>query len=349
MPFINALTKVAPANGTGAGATDKQHAGYSPFFEGLKPGQNVQATVRARLPGGEFVVALGEQNREEKQLLHLKLPHSAQAGDLLDLVFISRDPRPAFMLKPNTPTAVSVPLSETGRFIDGLVRRLISPGSPPALTGTEALLEASPVDSVQLARNLANALTRSGLFYEAHLAQWMAGARPLAELLLEPQARLSPQQMHARDSDFLPNTTPSAGDNAAPDNASNVRDPVHPEALALVRQQLEIFETRHVTWQGLAWPGQPVEWEVAEEKHEPGDEREEASSTWNTLLRITLPNLGHLSACIRLNEGGVEIQLVAADPVTAFILRTGAIPLANGLEAAGIKLLGMEVDLNAQT
>lgn len=347
MPFINALTKVAPANGTGSGATDKQRAFNSSFFEWLKPGQHLWATVQAMLPDGEYVVALGGQGRGERQLLHLKLPGSVRAGDLLNLVFISRDPRPAFMLvSVNTSTAISASLSETGRFIDGLVRGLISPGSPPALTGTEALLEAPPVDSVQLARNLANALIRSGLFYEAHQAQWIAGAKPLTELLLEPQARLSSQQMQATDSDIPPNTTLSAGDNAAPDNASNVRDPVHPEAQALVRQQLEIFETRHVTWQGLAWPGQPVEWEVAEEKREPGDEREEPSSTWNTLLRITLPNLGHVSARVRLDEEGVEVRLVVADPVTAFILRTGVTPLANGLESGGIKLLEMGVELN---
>jgi hypothetical protein len=317
MPFINALAEVAPVNGTGAKTADK-HGGYSSFFKDLKPGQHLQATVQTRLPGGDHVVALGGQDRGERQLLHLKLPGSVRAGDLLNLVFISRDPRPAFMLmSANTPTAISVPLSETGRFIDGLVRGLISPEDSPALTGTDTLLKAPPVDGVQLARNLASVLARSGLFYEAHQVQWLAGARPLAELLLEPQARLSGQQMQRSDADI-----PSNAILPTRDNASDPCDPVHPD-------------TR-----------QPVEWEVAEEKREPSEEHGEFFSAWSTLLRITLPNLGRISARVRLDERGVEVQLVVADPVTAFILRTGTMPLAGGLEAAGIKLLGVGVDLD---
>ncbi|KVE20801.1 flagellar hook-length control protein FliK [Burkholderia vietnamiensis] len=38
---------------------------------------------------------------------------------------------------------------------------------------------------------LAQAVSESGLFYESHLAQWLAGQRPLAALMREPQARLA--------------------------------------------------------------------------------------------------------------------------------------------------------------
>lgn len=44
---------------------------------------------------------------------------------------------------------------------------------------------------VALRAALAQAVSESGLFYESHLAQWLAGQRPLAALMREPQARLT--------------------------------------------------------------------------------------------------------------------------------------------------------------
>ncbi|WP_175867514.1 flagellar hook-length control protein FliK [Burkholderia contaminans] len=46
-----------------------------------------------------------------------------------------------------------------------------------------------PVAALRAA--LAQAVSESGLFYESHLAQWLAGQRPLAALMREPQARLA--------------------------------------------------------------------------------------------------------------------------------------------------------------
>ncbi|MBN3829648.1 flagellar hook-length control protein FliK, partial [Burkholderia sp. Ac-20384] len=45
-----------------------------------------------------------------------------------------------------------------------------------------------PVAALRAA--LAQAVSESGLFYESHLAQWLAGQRPLTALMREPQARL---------------------------------------------------------------------------------------------------------------------------------------------------------------
>lgn len=340
MLLISALNGVLPVNR--AGAADQRQTGYPPFAEGLKPGQRLQAMVRSRLSGGESVVALDITDRGERHLLHMKLPAGTRPGDLLNLIFVSRDPRPAFMLMAaNSATAMSVPLSEAGRFIDGLLRGPILPGSTTELSNAAPLLKGPPTDAVQLARNLAHALGRSGLFYESHQAQWISGTRPVAELMLEPQARLSQPPALPPHRDALSNSFA-----AALNGAPGTHEPVHPDALALVRQQLEIFETRHVSWQGVAWPGQTVEWEVAEEKPETADEFDQHRVAWNTRLNMTLPNLGRISASLQLDERGVEVEVSAADPVTAFMLRTGLMPLASKLESAGIKLLGMEVHLN---
>ncbi|WP_321819434.1 MULTISPECIES: flagellar hook-length control protein FliK [unclassified Burkholderia] len=62
-----------------------------------------------------------------------------------------------------------------------------SPASDVA--ATRAAAAAPPVAALRAA--LAQAVSESGLFYESHLAQWLAGQRPLAALMREPQARLT--------------------------------------------------------------------------------------------------------------------------------------------------------------
>lgn len=69
------------------------------------------------------------------------------------------------------------------------------PGAPvlrSAPSGTPAQL------ATALRQALPQLLQQSGLFYESHLADWVQGARPLAEVRGEPQARLaSPPAPHA--------------------------------------------------------------------------------------------------------------------------------------------------------
>ncbi|MBY4768710.1 flagellar hook-length control protein FliK [Burkholderia ambifaria] len=57
------------------------------------------------------------------------------------------------------------------------------------VAAVRAASDAPPVAALRAA--LAQAVSESGLFYESHLAQWLAGQRPLAALMREPQARLT--------------------------------------------------------------------------------------------------------------------------------------------------------------
>ncbi|ACB65447.1 conserved hypothetical protein [Burkholderia ambifaria MC40-6] len=57
------------------------------------------------------------------------------------------------------------------------------------VAAARATSDAPPVAALRAA--LAQAVSESGLFYESHLAQWLAGQRPLAALMREPQARLT--------------------------------------------------------------------------------------------------------------------------------------------------------------
>lgn len=78
------------------------------------------------------------------------------------------------------------------------------PGAPvlrAVPTGTPAQLATS------LRQALPQLLQQSGLFYESHLAEWVQGGRPLAELKSEPQARLASPP----SSPSSPEARPAAG------------------------------------------------------------------------------------------------------------------------------------------
>ncbi len=344
---LSALTRIFPTP-----ASTQREPGDTRFLAGLEPGQQIKPKVQASLANGEFMVAL---DMADGQALHMRLPPGVRSGDLLNLIFVSHHPRPTFALKADAPPAgISSFLSGTGRFIDSLLQRSSSPGSAGPLSGTAPfqfpLLATPPADGTALARSLASALGRSGLFYESHQAQWVMGTRSLADLLLEPQAGLSvlTGKLSGADTDSKSYAVAGAYKNIT--DAADASDPVHPAAMALVRQQLEVFETRQFTWQGVAWPGQTIAWDATEETSQgPGDQ--EGSNpptlgTWNTRLRLTMPNLGQITANLRLDAHGIDVRLAAVDAETADVLRAGGVPLASGLESAGIKLLGMGVDLD---
>jgi hypothetical protein len=343
---LNAITAIQP----GKGPTYRQ-AGEDAYFAGMEPGQRLRATVRSNLSNGDFVVMLGAFAGKDGQEVQMKLPSGFRPGDALNLIFLSREPRPTFRLPVEIAPAAAYSslLSGTGRFIHDLMQGPTVPSTPAALSSTTPLLTVPPADAarlLQLAQGLARVVAQSGLFYESHLAQWAAGKRTTAELMLEPQARLSPPPP-------LPNLDADAAappearrDGASPQDQARPA-PVHPEALALVRQQLEIYETRHVGWQGEVWPGQHLDWEAVEEKPEESSAREPASGhAWKTRLYLSLPNLGPVTASLRLDSGRVEVQLTVKDSETASIMRTGAAPLLHGLASAGLKLTSMGVDVD---
>ncbi|WP_342703099.1 flagellar hook-length control protein FliK [Burkholderia arboris] len=66
-----------------------------------------------------------------------------------------------------------------------------TPASAEASSAAAARDAAAPPPVMALRAALAQAVSESGLFYESHLAQWLAGQRPLAALMREPQARLA--------------------------------------------------------------------------------------------------------------------------------------------------------------
>jgi hypothetical protein len=124
----------------------------------------------------------------------------------------------------------------------------------------------------------------------------------------------------------------------------------------MINLQLHAHEQQRVQWQGEAWPGQPLQWDVRREAREDGRGQEgqgqdggeqpgksEAAQVWRSGLRLRLPLLGKLSASVTLAGDQLSIQLQAADGASAETLRACAGRLQAAMEAAGAPLSSLTI------
>jgi cytochrome c biogenesis protein ResB len=116
----------------------------------------------------------------------------------------------------------------------------------------------------------------------------------------------------------------------------------HPDTLPLVRQQLEVLDSRQVAWQGQVWPGQTMDWKI-EERSAREQSSEMAMPEWQTSLRLVLPQLGEITAKLTLHPQGIRIQLDASEPASAKLLAEQRVALQQGMETSGLQLVEMKV------
>ena len=164
----------------------------------LVPGQRIFADIQALLPNGNYRAVVAQRE------ITLALPFSAKAGDSLELEVTESDGKLTLAFVANRTEgattksgqeSVSTTLSSAGKLIGNLMNGIEGEGrrAPPApLNGNQALVEAMPKNALDLVPVLKQALTQSGMFYEAHQARWVAGQLPTEALRLEPQAKYSP-------------------------------------------------------------------------------------------------------------------------------------------------------------
>ncbi|GHT84470.1 hypothetical protein AGMMS49960_20760 [Betaproteobacteria bacterium] len=185
-------------------------------LQDLMPGQRFFATLVRTLPDGTFrAVVAGNQ-------ITLSLNASAKPGDTLELVAKTVTPKVVTAQLADTTTTAALQtgsaratLSPTGQLISFLLTGQPAP-KPAQLAASQPLLNTPPAASsnaaAQLAPLLRQSLAQSGLFYEAHQAQWLNGKVNLAALLREPQATLGGQSQPAAQTAANANpatTTPS--------------------------------------------------------------------------------------------------------------------------------------------
>ena len=370
MPPLTPVKGTRPADAV----ADPRQAEFQRSLQGLI-GKSMQGQVLARMGDGSYLV------RVAGTPARMQLPAGAQLGTEIPLTLIGINPRPSFQIGSNRDQAASTlltyadaeaepetdlrgpqagaaqagtrasstaatllsrapltpanllpalagdtpapELSTTARAISSVLSQAESvPGAPLALVGKTPLMAAPGADPAQVAQKLRDTVGSSGLFYESHVAEWAEGKRPLASLLLEPQMQKA-----------APGETPRTGTDLA--------------SAQLINLQLHTHEQARVQWQGEAWPGQKMQWDISQDAPEgqqhAGTEGEEEATAWRSNVRFQFPLLGDLAAHVVLQGGRVAIQLQAGSEASADTLRQHAARLEASLDAAGWPLSSLTI------
>jgi hypothetical protein len=311
----------------------------------LEPGQVVSARIETKLSDGSFKVQVAGQE------LRMALPAYVAAGDALELTFVTHEPRPTFALQEQPPQTASGPvLSAVGRLVAAMMPQPGDPAVLAALSNAAPLLAALPPDGVGLSASLQQTLTQSGLFYEAHQAEWLAGKRDLAQLRTEPQASFAqsarplPALPTKDTAATLPAVTGSPGSVAAPRGEQLLQ----PEGSTLVQQQLAALESGKIVLQLEVWPKQWMQWEIEEHAQQSAPEPN-APSNLQTRLRLDLPQLGELNAVLTLGNNGVQIKLDTASASSAALMQDHRASLHAALANAGVPPAGIAIAHHEQS
>ena len=319
----------------------------------LVPGQRVLAEVQAMLPNGSYRALVAQRE------VTLSLPFAAKAGDSLELEVTETNGKLTLAFVTNRGEAQakdpSVPttFSNTGKLIGDLMKGVDGEGGrrppPAALNGNQALLEQGPKSGADFAPLLKQALTQSGMFYEAHQARWVAGKLPTEALRQEPQGQLpapaqgqNPQQASTAAQsgrEASAQQAPQPQQNAQPAAQTTAQAGIPREITPLVQQQLDGLANQNYAWQGQVWPGQQMWWEIVEqnENASPNDNGEQKH--WRTRLKLALPRLGGVDAQIHLHpDGSIALRIEADSDFGENHLRQAIPGLQSQMEAAGLKI-----------
>lgn len=345
MTSVEAITPVRPA-------ADPRREVFDRLTQ-IALGKTYSAEILSRLNDGSFLLKL------DNAALRATLPGDARVGDKLALKLVSTEPRPTFLMLDQA-SASTTSLSTVARMIDRALHASAQGDGSAVITGKAAIVPSPVTNAPALAAALSNTLASSGLFYESHLHQWINGGRPLSDLLREPQAKF-------RSDAGAQSASSAAGDMAAKNSLSNLINIVsewadgapaqasgagtgpvpaansaETQAAQMIGMQLNVLENQRVLWHGELWPGQAMEWEVAEDEstasHDGDDE-----PAWTSVLRLEMPRLGKVKASIRLHGEHVQMRLDAENEQIVSTLRTHGGSLASALEAAGSTLESLTV------
>jgi len=195
---------------------------------------------------------------------------------------------------------------------------------PDAAAGPEPLaapVVAAPLmhgaDPAAAGASLARAVAGSGLFLEAHVAQWLRGERSLAQV-----------QDEVRGLPAVPGEAPAA---AADGRAA---------------RQIDALQHQLVRLDAQAWPGQNLQMEITRDPERRPDAAgaDEAAGLFQATLNLQLPRLGALHARIRLLHDTVGLQLTAEQ---AALVSPALQALAAALAARGLNLAALDLTPDA--
>lgn len=338
-------------------------------LSGLVAGQKVMAEIQSMLPNGTYRALINQRN------ITLALPFSAKSGDTLELQVTESDGKIALAVVSHKEggdgktarEAVSATLSRTGQFIGQLFSKPEeSKEGAKALTlnGNQPIAAAPPKTAQDILPLLKQAITQSGMFYESHQAEWVEGRFPKNALLQEPQGKLSSPEAFAPPSTSStspanipsndaskpattsqPQSPPAASPKIAGDagQASSTGQLIAPQTQPIVQQQLDALATQNFMWQGQAWPGQNMRWEIEEDGRNRATTDGEVAEVWQTRLGLDLPTLGGVNAQIRLQGEQIILSIDVTQAETRALMQAESGSLRQQLQDAGLTLTAIGI------
>ena len=359
----------------------------------FQPGERYTARILQTLRDGLVRADIGGQP------VTVKLPEGAPLpqGSIVTLTHVERaaqtlvatldsdaqSPSPAGS-PPQNDDADPVRLSTPARTIASLLDD--PPPQPPKLANGQPLLDPArmldPSTGVptgnatpQIAGRLAQAIGDSGLFYESHQAQWVAGQRPIETTAAEPQRAFDPglPQPAATDrsagpapaptglpgagaADEAPTQAPDSDGGEPPavrgestlrsrDDANRADNGPPAELRPLVQNQLLGLAQHTLAWEGLAWPGQPMRLEIDDPQPERSGSGEAGADEgapevpWTTRVRMVLPGLGEIETSLTLWNRDHALTLgIAADGDARLRMGAALLDLQQRMTDAGLRL-----------
>ncbi|QPT39131.1 Flagellar hook-length control protein FliK [Oligella ureolytica] len=222
---------------------------------------------------------------------------------------------------------------------------------------------ASSLFSSVIRQVLVREIGQAGLSYEATLWQTLKSNGNLASLAQHPKAILLKQQAASGPTLFAPST-----------GAEGAMPTLNGALANLVRQQLDAYQQQYIVWQGEAWQGAPMTWEIQKENasalpffaspEEAGQESnteandtpsEETAHTggttpWTTTLTLDLPHLGKMRIQLQIVNEHIQAQYLLLDnPIlkdrrsAASLLMERMPEFKQRLEALGLQPQGFEI------
>ena len=315
---------------------------------GFAPGQQLRGEVLAVLGGGRFIIQVAGRNME------FMLPKGIARGDLINLFFITDEPYQTFLMARFSRSGDSK-VSDTGRWLSGFLGEASAQVTAHTSMGILRTLLAGPTtDASLLGRTLQQGLRESGLFYESHLVRWFGGDYPLEDILREPQGRLSQRLSQTGERTAVPAyelalasartgsteimeaVFKKAGTSMAHEGIADLR------SLPTVSEQLSALQSGHLLFRGDLFPGQHLEWAVAE--REAGRNKAgHRERHWETSININLPHLGPVTALLTLDGAGISVKVSAENSMAVAVLETGKARLVKQLEGAGLTPAEMSI------
>ncbi len=314
-----------------------------------QPGEKLDLTVVAKSPTLTFSLAPPETKLPLAQAPNVAL--SKGAALLNEVLTKSSDNKPAvlqqaqplFVTKPDTTQLagqLAGRLADSGLFYESHQAEWVTGQRPlqSLLREPQALLNPSNPTNESIAKEnparanaaqSATALPNATKFEDGRAVSHLATSNSSMD-----ESTSSVPRPSTSNQDSPQNTTSSKLSEIPPEQAMR----------QIVRQQVDLLEQRPLVWQGNAWPGQPLTWELElQNEQETAAELSAEQRQWQTKLELTLPKLGELGVVATMVQGQFSLRFNAVDENTAALIKRHQTDLMQRFEAAGLTLVKAQV------